>query len=143
MRIRLPDRAALLALVFAATAVQAQSGLRLQERGEPGLDPAYARGWLAPDFDRFGFARQEWRESFGIDASRGSDWGLRLGKRTGLSLSLEAGRELDYDEERRRLSLFGRYTFGEDWAVSAETMSRDASGLLRLQDFRIGVQRRF
>jgi hypothetical protein len=27
--------------------------------------------------------------------------------------------------------------------VSAESVSRDPTGLLRLQDFRIGVQRRF
>ena len=30
-----------------------------------------------------------------------------------------------------------------DWAVSAESLSRDTTGLFRLQDFRIGVQRRF
>ena len=142
MRIRLLDRAALITLLLAATAVQAQSGLRVPQRGEPGLDPAYARGWLAPDFDRFGFARQ-WREHFRLGGGRGPDWGLRIGGRNGLSLSLEGGKELDYSAEERRLSLFGRYSFGEDWAVSAETMSRDASGLLRLQDFRIGVQRQF
>ena len=41
------------------------------------------------------------------------------------------------------MSVYGRYSLTADWAVSAETLSRDASGLLRLQDFRIGVQRRF
>jgi hypothetical protein len=39
--------------------------------------------------------------------------------------------------------VFGRYWFASDWAVSAETLSRDAAGLFRLNDLRIGVQRRF
>jgi hypothetical protein len=48
----------------------------------------------------------------------------------------------DFDEQRQ-LSLLGRYSFAEDWALSAETLGRDATGLFRLQDIRIGVQRRF
>ena len=50
------------------------------------------------------------------------------------------GREL---EDNRQLSLYGRYSLTPDWALSAETLSRDPSGLLQLRDFRIGVQRRF
>jgi len=41
------------------------------------------------------------------------------------------------------LSLFGRYWFAPDWALSAEATSRESTGLLRLNDWRIGVQRRF
>jgi hypothetical protein len=41
------------------------------------------------------------------------------------------------------MSLYGRYSLNPDWALSAETLGRDATGLFRLQDFRIGVQRRF
>jgi hypothetical protein len=51
------------------------------------------------------------------------------------------GRESDFDT--RPLSLFGRYWLSNEWALSAESTSRDAGGLLRLQDFRIGVQRSF
>ena len=50
------------------------------------------------------------------------------------------GRELD---ENRQMSLYGRYWLTQDWALGAETLSRDPSGLLQLRDFRIGVQRRF
>ena len=56
-------------------------------------------------------------------------------------MSLANGREAEF--EHRPLSVFGRYWFSPDWALSAESLSRDASGLLRLQDFRIGVQRQF
>ena len=46
-------RALVIALVAAAPAF-GQSGLRVPERSEPGIDPGFARGWLAPEFDRFG-----------------------------------------------------------------------------------------
>ena len=49
----------------------------------------------------------------------------------------------DSEFEQRPLSVYGRYWFSSDWAVSAESLSRDPTGLFRLQDFRIGVQRRF
>jgi hypothetical protein len=116
----------------AALPVLAQSGLRVPERGEPGLDPGFARGWLAPDFDRFGFA---------YSPSQRMNWSYTFGDRSSLGLSMGAVREFDY--EQRQLSVFGRYWFAQDWAVSAETLSRESSGLLRLNDFRIGVQRRF
>jgi hypothetical protein len=126
---------ALLALLCALPAF-GQSGLRLPERGEPGLDPTFARGWLAPEYDRFGFAAYHWRP-------RGQ-WSYSFSDRANLSMSLAsagAGRESELDP--RPLSLFGRYWFSPDWAVSAESLSRDPTGLFRLQDFRIGVQRRF
>ena len=45
----------------------AQSGLRVPQRGEPGLDPALARGGLAAvDPDRVGFATYSWREAVGL-----------------------------------------------------------------------------
>ena len=129
--------AAALAAAFPAFA---QSGLRPPERGEPGLDPSFARGWLAPDFDRFGFASPNWKDASGFAPSQRMNWSYTFGNRHSLGMSLGAAREFEYE---RQLSLFGRYWFAADWAVSAETISRDASGLLRLQDFRIGVQRRF
>ena len=113
--------------------------LRLPDRGEQGLDPSFARGWLAPDFDRFGFAHSHWKES-SLAAQR-MNWSYSLSERSSLGLSMGASREFDYDP--RQLSVFGRYWFAQDWAVSAETQSREPTGLLRLQDFRIGVQRRF
>ena len=122
---------ALLGLLCALPAF-GQSGLRLPERGEPGLDPTFARGWLAPEVDRFGFAAYHWRPR--------AQWSYSFSERANLSMSL-ANRESEF--EQRPLSVFGRYWFSPDWALSAESLSRDATGLFRLQDFRIGVQRRF
>jgi hypothetical protein len=127
------------AALAAAFPAFAQSGLRPPERGE-GLDPAFARGWLAPDFDRFGFASPNWKDASGFAPSQRMNWSYTFGNRHSLGMSLGGAREFEYE---RQLSLFGRYWFAADWAVSAETISRDAPGLLRLQDFRIGVQRRF
>ena len=107
--------------------------LRVPERSEPGLDPTFARGWLAPDFDRFGFAHSH--------PSQRMNWSYNFSDRHSLGLSMGAPREFDYDA--RQLSVFGRYWFAQDWALSAETLSREPTGLLRLNDFRIGVQRRF
>lgn len=128
-------------LIFSAAQAFAQSGLRIPERPEPGLDPNFAKGWLAPEYDRFGFA-YPWRDSYAVAATSRLQWSYALGQRGHLSMSLaNSGRESDLDH--RPLSVFGRYWIGQDWAVSAESLSRDASGLFRLQDFRIGVQRRF
>jgi hypothetical protein len=44
----LVGRVWLLAGLVASASAFGQSGLRLPERGEPGLDPSFARGWLAP-----------------------------------------------------------------------------------------------
>ena len=111
-----------------------ESGLRLPDRGEPGLDPSFARGWLAPEYDRFGFANSyPWRPH--------SEWSTATVDRGNLGLSLANRRDSEFDQ--RPVSVFGRYWFSQDWAVSAESLSRDTTGLFRLQDVRIGVQRRF
>jgi hypothetical protein len=125
--------AALVGALLSALPAFGQSGLRLPERGEPGLDPAFARGWLAPEYDRFGFATQHWRPR--------SEWSYSAADRGNLGLSLASRRDSEWDP--RPMSVFGRYWFSQDWAVSAESLARDTTGLFRLQDFRIGVQRRF
>ena len=130
-------RRALVIALAAAAPAHAQSGLRVPERSEPGLDPGFARGWLAPEFDRFGFASYQ---AMGFAPPQRMHWSYSFGERTSLGLSVNSR---DYDYDPRALSVFGRYWFANDWAVSAESMSRDPTGLLRLQDFRIGVQRRY
>lgn len=127
------------ALVSAAA--WAQSGLRLPGRDQPGLDPALARGWLVPEYDRFGFASQPWRDGLGAMPAKRVDWSYDFTRRASLSMSYTNGR--DAELTARPLSLFGRYWLSTDWSLSAESASRDASGVLRLQDVRIGVQRRF
>ena len=131
--------ALLIALVFAGQ-VFAQSGLRLPLHGETGLDPTFARGWLAPDYDRFGFALNNWRETVGFAPGQRMHWSYNLNERSSLSMSMGNNAYLD---DQRQVSLYGRYSLTSDWALSAETAGRDAAGLFRLQDFRIGVQRRF
>src|SRR5688572_1078912 len=132
-------RTALVVCFLCASEASAQSGLRLPLQGEPGLDPAFARGWLAPDYDRFGFALNNWRETVGFAPGQRMHWSYTLERGT-LAMSWSTGREL---EEQRQVSLYGRYSLTADWALSAETLGRDASGLFQLRDFRIGVQRRF
>jgi hypothetical protein len=119
----------------------AQSGLRLPSRDAPGLDPALARGWLVPEYDRFGFVSPPWRDGLGFEPPKRIDWSYDFTRRATLSMSYTNGRAGEL--AARPLSLFGRYWLSTDWSVSAESASRDASGLLRLQDVRIGVQRRF
>ena len=127
-------RIALVGALLGALPAFGQSGIRLPDRGEPGLDPSFARGWFVPEYDRFGFAANHWRPR--------SQWSYSFDDRGNLSMSLaNASRESEL--EQRPLSVFGRYWFSPDWAVSAESLSRDTTGLFRLQDFRIGVQRRF
>src|SRR5688500_19457101 len=133
-------RSALLVVLLFAGPVLAQSGLRLPTQGEPGLDPTFARGWLGPDHDRFGFALNNWREAVGFAPGQRMQWSYTISDGSSLGLSLGQGA---YVDENRQVSVYGRYSLTADWAVSAETLSSDASGLLRLQDFRIGVQRRF
>ena len=133
-------RTALLLLFLVAGQAAGQSGLRLPLQVEPGLDPTYARGWLAPDYDRFGFALNTWREAVGFAPGQRMHWSYNLNDRSSLSMSMGNGM---YVDENRQVSLYGSYSLTADWALSAETMGRDATGLMRLQDFRIGVQRRF
>jgi hypothetical protein len=131
-------RALVIALAAAAPAF-GQSGLRVPERSEPGIDPGFARGWLAPEFDRFGFASYP-AMGMGFTPQQRMNWSYSFGERTSLGLSVNSR---DYDYDTRAVSLFGRYWFANDWAVSAESISRDPGGFWRPQDFRIGVQRRF
>lgn len=130
---------ALFALLLSAAPALGQSGLRVPHQGEPGLDPTFARGWLAPDYDRFGFALYNWREAVGFAPGQRMQWSYATDRGSlGMSMGSAA-----YVDEQRQLSLYGSYWLNPDWALSAETQSRDAVGLFRLQDFRIGVQRRF
>ena len=138
-------RIVVLSALLSALPAFGQSGLRLPERAASGLDPSFARGWLAPEYDRFGFAGYQWREAYGFAPAPRMQWSYAFGERGSLSMSLAPGRDAlrESDFEQRPLSIFGRYWFSPDWALSAESLSRDATGLFRLQDFRIGVQRRF
>jgi hypothetical protein len=131
--------------LIAAGAASAQS-LRIPERGEPGLDPAFARGLLSPEQDRYGYGNFHWRDSIGFSVNQRMQWAYELGQRTSLGMSVASGRDFDaaaYGIESRQYGLFGRYWFSTDWSLSAEAVSRETSTVLRLQDFRIGVQRQF
>jgi hypothetical protein len=133
-------KVALVALsLLAAAEAFAQAGLRVPDRAEPGLDPTFARGWLAPEYDRFGFATYQWRDAaFGFSPTPRMSWAYSFGSRADVSLSYS--NSYDYGQ----LSVFGRWWFSSDWALSAETTSRDQPGFMpRVQDFRFGVQRRF
>jgi len=124
--------------LLAAAEVFAQAGLRVPDRAEPGLDPNFARGWLAPEYDRFGFAAYQWRDAVGFSPVPRMSWAYSFGPRADVSLSYS--NSYDYGQ----LSVFGRWWFSSDWALSAETTSRDQPGFMpRVQDFRFGVQRRF
>ncbi|MGH8518981.1 MAG: hypothetical protein ACREUE_16150 [Panacagrimonas sp.] len=133
-------RTALLLVFLYASQAAAQSGLRLPSHDEPGLDPTFARGWLAPDYDRFGTALHNWREAVGFAPGQRMQWSYTLNDRGSLGMAMANSREL---EDQRQLSLYGRYSLNPDWALGVETLSRDATGLFLLRDFRIGVQRRF
>jgi hypothetical protein len=126
----------LLAALTAAEAF-AQAGLRAPERAEPGLDPNFARGWLAPEYDRFGFATYQWRDAVGFSTAPRMSWAYSFGSRADVSLSYN-------NVDVSQVSVYGRWWFSPEWALSAETVSRDQPGFLpRVQDFRFGVQRRF
>lgn len=128
-------------LLASAVPASAQS-LRLP-RGGTGLDPTLARGWLAPDYDRFGFANYRSKDAVGFAPGARMDWSYAFGERASLGMSYANS---SYDSaliDGRRYGLFGRYSLTPDWSLSAETMSREPGALFRLQDFRIGVQRRF
>jgi hypothetical protein len=129
----------LCAALVAAQGAAAQANLRVPDRTESGLDPSFARGWLAPEYDRFGFAYYTpWREG-GVTPGSRLNWSYAFGNRGSFGMGVASNRDL---EQERQMSLFGRYWFAPDWALSAEMLSRDAGGL-RPQDLRIGVQRRF
>ncbi|HEX4928542.1 MAG TPA: hypothetical protein VFV74_11105 [Burkholderiales bacterium] len=134
-------RALCVAAIAMSAPAYAQSGLRLPRGDEPGLDPTFASGWWAPQYDRFGFASDPGRDRPGFAPGTRLDWSYDLSARARLGMSYAGASELD--SPPRPLALFGRYWLSTQWALSAESASRDAPGLLRLQDVRIGVQRRF
>ena len=64
---------ALFLLLLGASQAFAQSGLRLPQQDEPGLDPSFARGWLSPGYDRYGSALHNWREQVGFAPGQRGD----------------------------------------------------------------------
>lgn len=141
MQARTVTRLIVCAALAVALPAFGQSGLRVPERGEPGLDPSFARGWLAPEFDRFGFANFHWKDAVGFAPSQRAQWSYSFGERNSLGMSYNSGRDLDASPSQ--FGLFGRYWFSQNWSFNAEALSREPGSPLRLQDFRIGVQRRF
>ncbi len=137
--------ALLLVILAAALPAHAESGLRLPQRVEPGLDPSFARGWLAPDFDRFGFANYQWKDAMGFAPSQRMNWSYAFGNRGSLGMSYANGRDVDPATviDARQFGLFGRYSFTQDWSLSAQALTREPGALFRMHDLRIGVQRRF
>ncbi len=135
-------RLALFLLLLPALAAPAQS-LRLPERPETGLDPSLARGWLAPTYDRFGFATYRWKDAVGFAPASRMNWAYDFGQRGSLGMSYANGNYDPATLDGRQYGLFGRYSLTPDWSLSAETVSREPGALLRLQDLRIGFQRRF
>jgi hypothetical protein len=138
-------RTLICASLAVALPVQAQS-LRAPQRGEPGLDPTFARGWLAPDYGRFGFAHYQWKDAMGFAPGQRMNWSYKFGERGSLGMSYANGRDVDPTAsalEGRLFGLFGRYSFAQDWSVSAEAIAREPGMFFRLQDLRIGVHRRF
>ena len=122
-----------LAVVFAAAAVPAaaQDGLSVPLRPEAGLDPAYARGWLSPEYSLQRFT-----------SGQRPQWSYSLSERSSFGMSYYSnGRELELDS--RQMSIFGRYSLSPTWAFSAETQLREPGSVPRLQDLRFGVQRKF
>src|SRR5436190_1273263 len=104
-------RICLLAGLITAMPAFAQSGLRLPERGEPGLDPSFARGWLAPEYDRFGFAPYQWRDAYGFAPTPRMRWSYAFGERASLSMSYASLR--DSDLEHTLLSGDSDYEWGQ------------------------------
>jgi hypothetical protein len=133
-----------------ATALPAlgQEGLKLPARGEPGLDPSFAAGWLNPGRDRAGFERFHWRDAIGFTPTQRMQWSYAVGQNSSLGMSVVNGRDFDtspiYGAETRQYSLFGQYSLAQDWSLNAETsVSRDPVNSLLRQEFRFGLRRQF
>src|SRR5262245_17298053 len=116
--------------IVTAASVFGQDGLYLPPRDVPGLDPSLARSWQSPDYSLQRFT-----------TGQRPNWSYSFSERGSLGMSLYNSRELDLDS--RQMSLYGRYSLGSSWGLSAETQLRDPGSMPRLQDFRFGVQRRF
>src|SRR2546430_15786214 len=80
-------RICLIVGLLAAVPAFGQSGLRLPERGEPGLDPSFARGWLAPEHDRFGLAPYQWRDAYGLAPTPRMRWSYAFGEPASLHMA--------------------------------------------------------
>lgn len=132
-----------LVLVLAAALPALGQSLRLPQRGETGLDPSFARGWLAPNYDRFGFTNFHWKGAAGFAPSARMNWSYAFSEHGNLGMSYANANNDPAVIDGRQFGLYGRYSFAPDWSVSAETLAREPGTLFRLQDFRIGVQRRF
>ena len=142
MQARKALQAAVLFALVRALPAWGQS-LRLPQRDEPGLDPSFARGWLAPSYDRFGFARFQWKDAVGFAPSSRMNWSYAFGERGDFGLSYSSPSQDPSALDGRQYGLFGRYSLTQNWSLSAETLSREPGTLFRLQDLRIGFQRRF
>ncbi len=132
----------------AALPALGQDGLKVPSRGEPGLDPAFAAGWLNPWRDRVGFERFHWRDAIGFAPTQRMQWSYNVSQNGSLGMSVVNGRDFDaapgYGVETRQYSLFGRYSLAQDWSLNAETsVSRDPINSLLRQEFRFGLRRQF
>jgi hypothetical protein len=137
---------------------QAQQGIRHDPdswRGS-GLHVDPALGWgarfellrsaryeLAPRYSLLGAASESVRYGPGYRLQ----WAYDFGRRGSVGLSLASGREAEdfLGQEHapaRRLSLYGRYWFAPDWALSAEALT-PAGSPWRRPTLRLGVQRQF
>jgi hypothetical protein len=141
------------ALLFCATlgaalSAGAQDGLKLYSRGEQGIDPSFASGWLNPERDRIGFQRYHWRDAIGFTPTQRMQWSYAFGQNGSLGMSVMSGRDFEsapiYGSETRQYGLFGRYSLAPDWSLSAETtLTRDPNNSLLRQEYRIGIRRQF
>jgi hypothetical protein len=140
--------ALLVCLTGAPVLAVAQDGLKLPARGEPGLDPSLASGWLNPERDTLG-SRYYWRDSTGFTSfGQRMQWSYDLGRNYSLGMSLASGRDYDsapiYGAETRQYGLFGRYSLAPSWSLIGEaTSARDPVNSLNRQEFRLGLRRQF
>lgn len=135
-----------------ALPASAQDGLKLPARGtDPaiggsGIDPSLAGGWLGPRHETFTSAPGNWRDTFGFAPTQGIQWSYPFGAHS-LGMSIASGRDYVaapiFGIESRQYGFFGRYAFDQDWSLSAGAYSRAAGTVFRLEDFRIGLQRKF
>jgi hypothetical protein len=142
MQARHPAMFLTIVLLLATALPAVAQSLRVPNRPEPGLDPSFARGWLAPRYDPYGFARYQWKDAVGFAPSTRMNWSYAFGERGSLGMSYANG-AYDPATDGRQYGLFGRYSLNPEWSLSAETVSSQPGTLFRLQDLRIGFQRRF
>src|SRR3954471_12919864 len=82
-----------------------QDGIKVPTRGEPGLDPSLASGWLSPDRDRLG-SRYYWRDAAGFSEGQRMQWSYNLGRNYSLGMSVPTARDFASPQstERKRVS---------------------------------------